>query len=69
MTHSVGVSLRTPGWAPRRLVLSTHFVWLRARVRPSVMHVGGYTMGKSRAGEQCAPTQNQLLVSAWVGVE
>ena len=31
MTYSVGVSLRTPGWAPWGLVLSTpfiHFAWV-----------------------------------------
>ena len=38
MTHSVGVSLRTPGWAPWGLVLSTPlilFAWV-SRVLLSV---------------------------------
>ena len=48
VTHSVGVSLRIPGWAPQKLLLSTPFtlfVWLCAQVSPSVVHVGWYTNG------------------------
>ena len=48
VSHSVGVSIRTPGYAPQRLVLSvplTLFAWLRARVSPGVVHVGWHTNG------------------------
>ena len=45
VTHSVGVSPRTPWQAPERVVVFTLLAWLRAQVSPSVVHVDWYTNG------------------------